>query len=156
MTEIIWLDADEQNAWRSYLRATRLLDEELRRGLESHDLSHQEYEILVRLSEAAQRTLRMAELAASVVSSRSRLTHTVGRLEKAGLVTRQRCVRDGRGVECHLTVAGMSTVKAAARTHVADVRRGLLNAVSRKDFLALGAILAQVAHHLDPEGKIVI
>src|SRR6476661_176178 len=60
-----WLDADEQQAWRSYLRAVRLVDEELRRGLEEHGLSHPEYEILVRLSEAPGRTLRMSELAAA-------------------------------------------------------------------------------------------
>src|SRR3954454_23925915 len=80
-----WLDDEEQRAWRSYVRGVRLLDEELRRGLERHGLSHPEYEILVRLAESPGRGLRMSELAGDVVSSRSRLTHTVSRLERDGL-----------------------------------------------------------------------
>src|SRR3954451_2005067 len=90
-----WLDVEEQQAWRSYVRAVRLLDEELRRGLERHGLSHPEYEILVRLSEAPGHVLRMSELAGDVVSSRSRLTHTVSRLERDGLVVRRASSCDG-------------------------------------------------------------
>src|SRR3954464_2799147 len=75
-----WLDVEEQRAWRSYLRAVRLLDEEMHRRLERHGLSHPEYEILVRLSESPRGSYVMSELASSVVSSCSRLTHTVARL----------------------------------------------------------------------------
>src|SRR6478736_5933484 len=110
MSDTRWLDADEQQAWRSYLRAVRLLDEELRRGLERHDLSHTEYEILVRLSEAPERTLRMSDLASSVVSSRSRLTHTAARLEREGLVRRRACPGDRRGVNCELTDKGFEVL----------------------------------------------
>src|SRR3954466_8277158 len=95
-----WLDVEEQQAWRSYLRAVRLLDEELRRGLECHGLSHPEYEILVRLSESPGRALRMSELADDVVSSRGRLTHPVARLERAGLGARRASTCDRRGGEC--------------------------------------------------------
>lgn len=156
MTETRWLDAEEQRAWRAYLRAVRLLDEELRRGLERHGLSHPEYEILVRLSERPERTMRMSELAAGVVSSRSRLTHTVARLERVGLVQRRACTRDGRGVECQLTDAGFATLEAAAHTHVQQVRAHLLDAMSREQFLALGAALAPVADRLDPQGLIQV
>jgi DNA-binding MarR family transcriptional regulator len=151
-----WLDADEQRAWRAYLRATRLLEEELRRGLEQHGLSHPEYEILVRLSEAPQQTLRMSDLASHVVSSRSRLTHTVNRLERAGLVRRQTCCRDGRGVECLLTDQGLEVLRAAAHTHVEGVRSHLLDAMDRDEFLAVGASLAKVADGLDPEGQQIV
>src|ERR687890_232892 len=96
-----WLDVEEQRAWRSYLRAVRLLDEEMRRGLERHGLSHPEYEILVRLSESPERKARMSELASSVVSSRSRLTHTVARLQQAGLVDRRARAGDPRGGRPH-------------------------------------------------------
>ncbi len=73
-----WLDADQQRAWRAYIVGTTLLLERLDRDLrEGHDLSHPEYEILVRLSEAPDRQLRMAELADSVKNSRSRITHTI-------------------------------------------------------------------------------
>ena len=147
-----WLDADEQRAWRSYLRAVRLLDEQLRRGLEQHDLSHPEYEILVRLSESPSRALRMSELADGIVNSRSRLTHTVGRLERAGWARRQPCPNDGRGVMCVLTDEGYAVLEAAAKTHVNGVRENLLDPLTREEFLALGAQLAKVANAIDPAG----
>jgi DNA-binding MarR family transcriptional regulator len=147
-----WLDAEEQAAWRSYIRATRLLDEELRRGLEDHGLSHPEYEILVRLSEAPGRALRMSEIAGDVVSSRSRLTHTVARLERDGLVARRASSCDRRGVECALTDRGYALLEQAAHTHVEQVRTHLLDAMSREQFLALGRAMQQVASALDPKG----
>lgn len=147
-----WLDAEEQVAWRSYLRAARLLDEELRRGLEQHGLSHSEYEILVRLSEAPGRIRRMSDLASGVVSSRSRLTHTVGRLERDGLVQRRPCTGDGRGVECRLTDEGFAALQAAAHTHVEGVRAHLLDAMTREEFLALGDCMSRVGDRLDPQG----
>lgn len=147
-----WLDAEEQQAWRSYLRAGRLLDEELRRGLECHGLSHPEYEILVRLSESPSRVLRMSDLAKHVVSSRSRLTHTVSRLERDGLVVRRASTCDGRGVEAVLTDRGFEVLEGAAHTHVEQVRKHMLDAMSREQFLALGQALSQVANGLDPSG----
>lgn len=151
-----WLDAEEQVAWRQYLRASRLLDEELRRGLEQHGLSHPEYEILVRLSECEDQVLRMSELAAGVVSSRSRLTHTVARLERERLVRRRPCSRDARGVECVLTATGMRRLQAAAHTHVEQVRDHLLDAMAREQFLELGAAFALVADGLDPQGTLEV
>jgi DNA-binding MarR family transcriptional regulator len=148
-----WLDLQEQRAWRSYLRAVRLLDEELRIGLERHGLSHPEYEILVRLSEAPHRVLRMSELASGVVSSRSRLTHTVARLERDGLVLRRPSSCDRRGVECLLTDCGFAVLERAAHAHVEQVRRFVLDPLSRSEFLALGASLGKVADTLDPEGR---
>jgi DNA-binding MarR family transcriptional regulator len=151
-SSVRWLDVEEQHAWRSYLRAVRLLDEEMRRGLERHGLSHPEYEILVRLSESPDRKARMSELASSVVSSRSRLTHTVARLQQAGLVDRRACPDDRRGVECLLTDDGFAALDAAAHTHVEDVRSLLLDAMSREEFLALGRSLGKVADRIDPQG----
>jgi DNA-binding MarR family transcriptional regulator len=147
-----WLDDEEQHAWRSYLRAVRLVDEALRRGLEEHGMSHPEYEILVRLSEVPGRALRMSELASSVVNSRSRLTHTVGRLERAGWAVRRPVTGDRRGVECQLTDRGFTALEAAAHTHVEGVRCTLLDPMTREEFLALGASLAKVADRLDPDG----
>lgn len=148
-----WLDEEEQQAWRSYLRAVRLLDEQLRRGLEHHRLSHPEYEILVRLSESPGHALRMSELAQGVLNSRSRLTHTVSRLEAAGWVLRRSCPADGRGVECVLTDSGYAVLQAAAHTHVEDVRAYLLDPLTRAEFLAIGASLAKVADAIDPGGR---
>ncbi len=152
-SETRWLDGDEQLAWRAYLRGSRLLDEALRCGLELHGLSGPEYEILVRLSESTDHCLRMSELASSIVSSRSRLTHTVNRLERAGLVLRKSCEADGRGVMCVLSAEGLEMLKAAAHTHVADVRNHLMDAMTRVEFLELGRLMAAVADRLDPQGR---
>jgi DNA-binding MarR family transcriptional regulator len=147
-----WLDDDEQHAWRNYLRAVRLVDDALRRGLEEHGMSHPEYEILVRLSEAPGHSLRMSELASSVVNSRSRLTHTVGRLERAGWAVRRPVAGDRRGVLCQLTEKGYAALEQAAHTHVEGVRCSLLDPMTRDEFLALGESLGKVADKLDPDG----
>lgn len=145
-----WLDADEQIAWRSYLEGVARLNDHLGRKLDEVGLSLPEYEILVRLSEAAsvRHELRMSELAAAVVHSRSRLTHTVSRMEAAGLVERTADPSDGRGVRAKLTDKGMEVLVAAAPTHVTSVREGFLDVLDRDEFLALGAAMRKVADSL--------
>src|SRR4051795_13586154 len=123
-SDVRWLDAGQQRSWRAFLVGTTLLMERLDRDLrEEHRLSLPEYEILVRLSEADGHRLRMAALADSISHSRSRVTHTVTRMETAGLVARAACLSDGRGVEAVLTRQGLETLQEAAPTHVAGVRR---------------------------------
>lgn len=142
-----WLDDEEQAAWRTFIYSVNALLAALSDALESDptiDLALGEYEILVRLSESENRTLRMSELADLVVHSRSRLTHTVTRLEKRGLVQRVRCAADGRGREATLTPEGMRLLEHAAPVHVASVRALLLDPVGRPDFLELGRILRAV------------
>src|SRR3954469_26075443 len=130
-----WLEVDQQRAWRAYILGTELLQHQLDRELrEEHELSFSEYEILVRLSEAEGGRMRMAVLADSMSHSRSRVTHTVGRMETAGLVSRDACVSDGRGVEAVLTDEGRAVLEAAAPTHVAGVRRLLVDLVDEDDF----------------------
>ena len=93
-----WLSDDEQRAWRAYLESTKLLFDALDRQLQHEsDMPHAYFEILVRLSEAPERTLRMSELAHSTLSSRSRLSHAVARLEERGWVQREDCPTDRRG-----------------------------------------------------------
>ncbi len=148
--DVRWLDSDEQKAWRSFVRATRLLDGAIQRDLACHGVSHDEYEILVNLSEQPCRSMRMSDLAESVVNSRSRLTHTVGRLESRGYVRREASPDDRRGVLCVMTDEGFATLEVAARSHVTGVRANLLDQMTREQFLALGAALEGVSHHLDP------
>src|SRR5690625_6619303 len=85
----------------------------------------------------------MSDLADQVVHSRSRLTHTISRMEKRGLVERVRCAADGRGRQAQLTGAGRALLTAAAPTHVRSVRELLLDVVGHEDFLTLGRILGQ-------------
>jgi DNA-binding MarR family transcriptional regulator len=144
-----WLTADEQQVWRSYLDVYRLIDERLSRRLtEDCGLSMPEYEILVQLSEHPDRAMRMSELAERVVNSRSRLTHTVRRMEEGGLVTRRPCPDDGRGVLCELTDAGMARIVEAAPGHVEAVRRVLFDVVDADDLRHLGAVFTTIREAL--------
>ncbi|GAA1501966.1 MarR family winged helix-turn-helix transcriptional regulator [Nocardioides humi] len=143
-----WLDPDQQSAWRSFVLGTTLLldriDEDLRR---EHGLSAVEYEILVRLSEAGG-TLRMAQLAAALAHSRSRVTHTVKRMEAARLVEREESPDDGRGVDCRLTDAGAAMLRTAAPSHVETVRDSLIDLVDHADLMALGRVMNAVCDQL--------
>lgn len=144
-----WLTSDQQRAWRAYLLGTILLMERLDRDLrEKHGLSMPEYEILVRLSEAPDRSLRMAELADAVKNSRSRITHTVTRMERAGLVERRQCTSDGRGVLALLTDTGYERLVEAAPEHVASVRAALIDVVSAADLEAIHRAFVSIADGL--------
>lgn len=144
--DVPWLSLEQQQAWRAYLIGVARVTEALNRQLERDaGLSLSEYEILVRLSEAPDRAVRMSELATSLVHSRSRLTHTVGRMEQRGLVERQACPADKRGVNCALTQAGHDLLVAAAPGHVRAVRSHLVDRLSPEEFAALGAAMAKVA-----------
>jgi DNA-binding MarR family transcriptional regulator len=148
------LDAREQQVWRAWLDVSRLLTDRLQRRLvEDDDLSLAEYEILVQLSEHPQRALRMFELAERVVHSRSRLTHTVSRMQERGYVRREPYAGDGRGVVCVLTDEGMAAIVAAAPDHVATVREAFFDPLTRDDVAALGRALGKMRDRL-PAGTL--
>jgi DNA-binding MarR family transcriptional regulator len=144
-----WLDAGEQQAWRAYLESTIRLQAEIERGLRAEGLTHAYYEILVRLSESPNRSLRMSALADCSVSSRSRLSHAVARLEEQGLVRREAATDDRRGQLCHLTDAGFARLEAAAPGHVRVVRSVLLDALTPEQLRSLGEISRAVNEHFD-------
>ncbi|GAA4908138.1 MarR family transcriptional regulator [Tessaracoccus lubricantis] len=133
-----WLTESQQRVWRSYLLANTHINEYLDEALRQFNLSLPEYEVLVRLSESPNHTVRMGELASSVGHSRSRLTHTVKRMEKMGLVSRNSCDSDGRGVQATMTEEGYDLLKRAAPHHVDSVRRVFVDAIDPDDYLALG------------------
>ena len=144
-----WLDAGQQRTWRAFLMGTTLLldrlDDDLRR---SFNISLVEYEILVRLSESPEGQLRMAQLADALAHSRSRVTHTVARMEAAGYVRRTPAPDDGRGIVATMTDAGWELLEQAAHVHVEGVRRHLVDLVDDDDFAALGRVMNAVADHL--------
>lgn len=144
-----WLSAQEQRHWRAWLAATQLLTDRLDRDLQSAaGLTLADYEILVRLSEAPDRRMRMSELADLTLSSRSRLSHQVDRMERAGLLERVPCPVDRRGSFAVLTDEGWATLVAAAPAHVTSVREHLVDALSPAEFAALGRACAKVAEQL--------
>lgn len=122
------------------------LDEDLRR---THEISLVEYEIMVRLSERDGR-LRMAHLAEALAHSRSRVTHTVARMEQAGLVSRASSPEDGRGIVASLTEQGYALLERVAPFHVGGVRDHLVDLVGQDDFAALGRVMNAVSDHLIP------
>ena len=136
-----WLDEDEQQTWRAFLGATRLVFEQLDRELQRDSgLPHTYYEILVRLSEAPERALRMSALADRSQSSRSRLSHAVARLEDNGWVERRPCADDKRGQIAHLTDAGFAALAAAAPGHVEGVRRHVFDPLTPEQVTQLREI----------------
>ncbi len=139
-----WLTDEEQRAWRAYLAGNQRLTERLNRDLAPFDLSLADYRILVMLSEAPRMALRMSELADGVLSSRSRLTHQIRRLESDGLVTRSNCEEDGRGVRAHLTDEGMAKLREAAPAHVDSVRSGFVDLLTPEDLRTVARIFAKV------------
>lgn len=152
-TDTPWLTEPQQRVWRSFLSANTVLMDRLDRDLRTgHDLSMAEYEILVRLSEAPDRSIRMAELAAAVAHSRSRITHTISRMEKDGLVFRGQCSTDGRGVSAVLTDEGFEALARAAHTHVSGVHAYLVENATDDELEVLGRIMQRVVTQLDPTG----
>ncbi len=139
-----WLSTDQQLVWRSYLDAVSRIDQHLDERLRPFGLDLGEYEILVRLSESDGRRMRMSDLADAARQSRSRLTHTVSRMEKKGLILRTPCPDDRRGVIAQLTEAGVDLLTEAAPEHVASVRDVFIDVVDPDDFAALGRAMAAV------------
>ena len=139
-----WLTEEQQQTWRNYLLGVARIDGYLDQDLRRHGLDLGEYEILVCLSEAEGRRLRMSELADLVHQSRSRLTHAVSRREKSGWVVRGSAPEDRRGVVAQLTPDGYALLERAAPSHVSAVRRILVDNVSQEDFAALGRIMRAV------------
>lgn len=133
-----WLTPAQQVVWRDALAAVAWIHEELNADLRQFNLDLNEYEVLVVLSEAPGRSVRMSQLADGSNQSRSRLTHTVGRMEKAGWISRQTAADDRRGVVATLTEEGMALLERASVEHVASVRRVLVDLVAPSDWEALG------------------
>lgn len=148
-TKTLWLDSDQQTSWRAFVIGTTLLfdrlGEDLRRNF---GIGHSEYEVLVRLSEREGGQMRMAQLADAMCHSRSRVTHTVARMERAGLITRTQTPDDGRGVIATMTEKGRRLLTAAAPVHVAGVRENLVDLCSPDDFAAFGRVMNAVTDKL--------
>jgi len=144
-----WLNVEEMRAWRAYVVGKALLDGQLNRDLqEKHQLALADYELLVRLSEAPGGQVRMSTLAEQVASSKSRISHQVGRMEEAGLVRRQECPGDRRGVFAVLTNYGQEVLRSAAPTHVRGVRDNLIGLLSEQERLVLAEVFERVMNHL--------
>ncbi|MDX6346533.1 MAG: hypothetical protein QOF84_1323 [Streptomyces sp.] len=148
-----WLDEQEMRAWIAYLDASTLIGDHIDRQLQSDaGMPHAHYSVLTRLSAAPGRSIRMSQLAEQLRITRSRLSHTVAKLEKSGLVERREDPADRRGQSAVLTDEGARVLAAAAPGHVAAVRRAVFDQLSREQvgqLADIGEAIARALSHAD-------
>lgn len=139
------LSLQELTVWRmlqrAQMRITRHLESEL---LEAHDLALASYDVLLQLAEARGRRLRMNDLADRVLLSRSGLTRLVDRLQREGLVMREACASDARGLFAVLTDEGADRLAEATPTYLAGIRSRILDALDEEDLRRCAAMLAKL------------
>ncbi|ABW13134.1 transcriptional regulator, MarR family [Parafrankia sp. EAN1pec] len=149
-----WLTDEEMQTWLALvsvlIRLPAALDDQLQRDA---GLSHFEYQVLVGLSGAPERTLRMSTLAVFANGSLSRLSHVVGRMEKAGWVRRTPDPTDGRYTLAILTDAGWEKIVATAPGHVDAVRALVFDPLTRAQQRQLGDIGRRIVRAVDPDGS---
>jgi DNA-binding MarR family transcriptional regulator len=126
---------------RTHAELTRALDAELTRA---HDMPLSSYEVLLFLNDSEEGRMRMSELADSVLLSRSGLTRLVDRLERQGLLRRERCTSDARGLFAEITDEGRGVFARARKTHLDGVRRLFLDRFSRDELRTLGGFWEKV------------
>ena len=143
-----WLNAAEMKAWRRYIIASRRLREALDLDLASHELSMADYEVLAQLSDAPDRKMRMSELAEVAMLSRSRLSHRIKVMEKAGWVKREACPEDKRGFFAVMTAKGWKAIVGAAPDHVESVRTRFVDHLTKEDQRVLSEIFERVTQSL--------
>ena len=139
-----WLTPNEMVAWRRYIIASRQLLAALDADLKEHDLTLPDYEILALLSDASDRQMRMSELAKIALLSRSRLSHRMKVMEKAGWIKREPCPVDKRGYFAVMTAKGWKAIVAAAPDHVESVRARFIDHLSKADQEAIAQIFARI------------
>jgi DNA-binding MarR family transcriptional regulator len=148
-----WLTADEQRAWRAYLRAGSRLTARLNRLLQADcGLSLPEYEVLVQLSEAPRGKLRPFQLGVALDWEQSRLSHMLSRMGRRGFVVRQDCAGDRRGAEVVLTAAGRAAIESAAPGHVAAVRRLVFDQMDSEQAAVFGQVFEAILAGLENSG----
>lgn len=144
-----WLSDAEHQAWRAYLDGTRLLlrtlDQQLTRDA---DMSFTDFEILVILSEAPERRLRMRELADAMTTTRGGATRACGRLVTAGWVRRVECEDDKRGMMAELTDEGADKLAAVSPGHVVEVRKRMFDHLSPRDVAVLGRVFDEMREQM--------
>jgi DNA-binding MarR family transcriptional regulator len=144
-----WLTQSEDRAWRAWLAMTERLRAQIGRDLLADSgLSDADYVVLVHLSEAEGRRLRMSDLAARLNWSKSRLSHQLARMQARGLVQREECPSDARGAFAVLAACGLAEIERAAPKHVASVRRHLIDVLDAEQLSQLSAIAELITGHL--------
>lgn len=139
----------ELAVWRAMIDTTaelsRILGAQLQRD---SDLSPPDYQVLLALSEAADRRLRSSALAATIDWERSRLSHHLGRMERRDLIQRYECATDNRGAEVALTEHGARMFRRATPPHMRAIKEHFADALTPEQFESLGEIMRTLQNHL--------
>ncbi|MBX6721947.1 MAG: MarR family transcriptional regulator [Dactylosporangium sp.] len=142
------LPEQRERGWRAYIEASLRLITRLEEDLRPTGLSLADYHVLVLLSEAPDRRLRMGELADRLVFSPSRLTYHISSMEKRGLVRRESCPQDRRGSHAVLTGHGLEVLRAAAPHHLDSVRRHFLDDLDDAEVAYLDRVFTRLGQRL--------
>ena len=138
----------ELRTWTRFLDAGRLLEEILAQHVsQDHDMTHSDYEVLVRLDGFGGR-LRMTTLAQQVVSSAQKLTHTANRLERRGWIAREPVADDGRGLEAVLLPAGRAALAEAAGPHAELIKQFLLDPLTDDEQETIADAMDRLSAHM--------
>lgn len=144
-----WLTDDEQRAWRAYRRMQTVLPARLAQDLwRDSGLSDADYDVLSTLSETPGHRWQLRDLAAKMLWTRSRLSHHLARMERRGLVTRERDPDDARGSIVALASGGLAAITEAAPLHVRSVRSNFIDLLTADEIDTLAAIAERVVDHL--------
>jgi DNA-binding MarR family transcriptional regulator len=143
-----WLNDDEARVWRAFVALSAGVKGNIDTMLkESSGIAIGDYEVLVHLSESPGRRLRMKQLSARTMHSRSQLSQRVDRMVSRGLVERERCEDDARGMWAVLTDVGMETIERAAPIHVKHVRELFIDLVDPELLPTLYDVFHVIASH---------
>ncbi|HVW39782.1 MAG TPA: MarR family transcriptional regulator [Amycolatopsis sp.] len=154
MNDVRWLSEPEMLAWRAYIVSTMKLRQRLHRELtEARGVSLMDYELLVVLDVQEGDRMRMSDLADMLGSTKSRLSHQVGRMEDAGFVRRVPDPTDKRGVVAELTSVGAAMLGSAAPTHVEGVRAHLIDLLTPEEQRVMARAFSRVLEHLNQLGE---
>ena len=146
-----WLDAEEMRAWRAYIESVFELNAALEADLTEHGLTLGDYQVLVFLSEAEGRAMRMCDLAGRLQLSPSGLTRRLDGLVRAGVVERRPSDTDRRVMLAVLTPHGAALLDEAAPTHAGSVRARIFDQIQRRDIAAMERLFSSIHEGLRAE-----
>jgi DNA-binding MarR family transcriptional regulator len=147
-----WLTADEQHAWRSFLRLNDRLRGRLSRLMSTEsNVSAADFGVLVELTDAPDGRRRILDLARALEWEKSRMSHHIARMVNRGLVVRDECAEDGRGAFVVITGEGRAAIEAAAPRHVDAVRELFLDHVTPAELRMLAQLSDRVVEKLDED-----
>src|SRR3954464_12827505 len=147
-----WLDERQQRVWQGYLHLNQELMAVLEQQLAGESgLSGADYRVLVPLSEAAGGLLRARDLGSEIGWDRSRLSHHLSRVEKRGLIIREECAEDARGLMVRLTKAGRRAIEEAAPGHAKAVRRYFFDQLADQEIETMAAVFERLLNNLSRE-----